>query len=73
MAFEFFAYDQQFRGGVRVACNDINGDGVPDVITAPGPGIPAVVRGFDGRNQETLFEFSAFDPRFMGGAYVASR
>jgi hypothetical protein len=73
MAFEFFAYDEQFRGGVRVACNDVTGDGVPDIITAPGQGIPAVVRAFDGRTREPLFEFSAYDPRFQGGAFVASR
>jgi hypothetical protein len=32
----FNAYELSFRGGVRVAVADINGDGVPDIITAPG-------------------------------------
>jgi hypothetical protein len=70
---EFFAYDQQFLGGVRVACRDVTGDGIPDIITAPGPGGPPLIRAFDGRNQRQLFEFSAFDPQFVGGAFVGSR
>ena len=36
--FGFYAYDTSFRGGVRVATADINGDSVADIITAPGPG-----------------------------------
>jgi hypothetical protein len=33
---DFNAYEPSFLGGVRVAVADINGDGVPDIITAPG-------------------------------------
>jgi len=73
LLFEFFAYDQAFLGGVRVACRDVNGDGVPDIITAPGPGGPPMIRAFDGRTQQRIFEFAAFDPFFVGGAFVASR
>src|SRR5262245_49214825 len=34
----FFAYQPNFTGGVRVATGDITGDGVEDLVTAPGPG-----------------------------------
>lgn len=34
---QFFAYDESFRGGVSLLCRDITGDGMPDIITAPGP------------------------------------
>ncbi len=34
---QFFAYDETFRGGVSIVCQDITNDGVPDIITVPGP------------------------------------
>jgi predicted outer membrane repeat protein len=33
---DFNAYESSFKGGVRVAVADMNGDGIPDIITAPG-------------------------------------
>jgi hypothetical protein len=33
---DFDAYEPTFMGGVRVAVADMNGDGIPDIITAPG-------------------------------------
>ena len=33
---QFFAYDKNFRGGVDVACGDIDGDGIGEIVTAPG-------------------------------------
>jgi hypothetical protein len=72
MKFSFFAYDLSFLGGVRVAIGDVNGDGVPDIITAPGPGMAPLIRVFDGTNGGLMMEFMAFDPAFAGGAYVAA-
>jgi hypothetical protein len=71
-ASSFFAYDQAFRGGVRVAWGDVDGDGVPDLITVPGPGAPAVVKVFNGKDNRAIAEFPAFDPRWTGGAWVAA-
>jgi len=33
---QFFAYDKDFRGGVDIACGDVDGDGVGEIVTAPG-------------------------------------
>ena len=35
---DFFIYESSFRGGVRVAAGDVNGDGVADLITGAGIG-----------------------------------
>src|SRR5204863_222407 len=37
IAYSFFAYEKTFDGGVRVDMADLNGDGVPELIVAPGP------------------------------------
>ncbi len=44
----FNAYTQTFLGGVRVAAGDVNGDSVPDIIVAPGPGQNLPVLVFSG-------------------------
>ncbi len=41
LRFSFFAYPASFTGGVRVATGDVTGDGVDDIITAPGRRRPA--------------------------------
>jgi hypothetical protein len=75
LKFEFLAYDAAFHGGVRVAIGDINGDGVPDIVTAPGPGGGPHVRVFDGRDGTNLpgpgGNFFAYESTFTGGLSVA--
>jgi uncharacterized delta-60 repeat protein len=67
----FLAYPAAFRGGVRVAAGDINGDGLSDVITAPGPGMAPTVQVFDG-NVGQVLDFLAYDEKFRGGVFVAT-
>jgi hypothetical protein len=69
---DFYAYEPTFTGGVRVAVGDYNDDGVPDVITAPGPGRAPEVRVFDGQSGAEIAHFDAYDSRFLGGVYVAA-
>jgi hypothetical protein len=71
---DFYAYDPHFLGGVRVALGDINGDGIPEVITAPGAGGGPDIRVWDiGSGTPVLYrEFMAYSPLFSGGVFVAS-
>jgi hypothetical protein len=68
----FFAYDTGFRGGVRVASADFNGDGLADIVTAAGPGGGPHVKVFDGRTGDVISSFFAYSASFTGGVYIAA-
>lgn len=65
-------FGPDFLGEIRIAQADLNGDGVPEIIAAAGPGGGPHVRIFDGQTREELASFYAFDPAFTGGVYVAA-
>jgi protocatechuate 3,4-dioxygenase beta subunit len=65
-----FAFEATFRGGVRVAAQDVNGDGRAELVATPGPGGGARVRVIDAATLQDLDAFYAFEPNFVGGAYV---
>jgi uncharacterized delta-60 repeat protein len=67
----FMAYDPAFRGGVRVATGDFNGDGFDDIVTGTGPGGSSHVRVFSGSDGKLLREFFAYNSGFTGGISVA--
>jgi hypothetical protein len=81
---DFFAFDPAFTGGVNVAVADVNGDGVPDVIAAAGPGGGPHLKVIDGTKLNLLLangeisdsallaSFFAYDPTFTGGVNVAA-
>ena len=68
----FFAFDTAFRGGVRVAAGDVNGDGRADIILGAGPGGGPHVRVLSGADFSELASFWAYDPGFLGGVAVAA-
>jgi hypothetical protein len=74
----FTAYPGLFQGGVRVALADFDHDRRPEIVTAPGPGMPSEIGLFpqewvNGRDRGTrLSHFLAFEPSFLGGANVAA-
>jgi len=70
---EFLAYEPTFRGGVRVFGADMTGDGIPEIITAPGPGRPGLVKVFTQDGTElTAYRTLPFGPTFNGGVEVAA-
>lgn len=69
---EFFAYDDNFLGGVNVAVGDIDGDGVNEIITGTGNGGAPHVRVFDGKSGNERFGFFPYESTFRGGVIVAA-
>lgn len=85
MMASFLAYDAAFRGGVTVACGDINADAVPDLITGAGPDGGPHVTVVDGTKLSGSWEvgkpeadgkyirsFYAYHVDFRGGIWVAA-
>jgi uncharacterized repeat protein (TIGR01451 family) len=70
---EFYAYEPRFRGGVHVYGYDVTGDGIDEIITAPGPGRPGEVKVFD-RNGAPLTQYSMFPfgAGYRGGVEIAA-
>jgi fibronectin-binding autotransporter adhesin len=72
LRFSFYAYEEHFTGGVRVAAGDVNGDGVPDILTAAGPGGGPHVKVFDGVTGTEIRSFFAYEASFRGGVFVSA-
>ena len=70
--YDFFPYENTFRGGVFVGTGDVNGDGFADVITGTGVGGGARVVVFDGRTGDVLKDFFAFDTSLRTGVRVGA-
>lgn len=68
----FLAYEPGFRGGVRLAVGDLDGDGEDDVATAPGPGRVGEVRVFRQDGTELpAFRTLPFGRAYRGGLELA--
>lgn len=67
----FFAYAEDFTGGVDVAAADMNGDGIDEIVTGIGPGKKPRVRIFR-TNGEFVRGFLAYDENVDGGITVAA-
>lgn len=69
----FFAYDRNFRNGIKVTTADIDGDGQAEILTGPEFGSPHI-QAFQlrpGEVKQLNPGFYAFDPHYKGGVDVA--
>lgn len=64
-------FGDSYRGGIRIARADVNGDGVADLITASGAGIESRVRVWSGTNAAMIADFVPF-VGYQGGLWVAA-
>ncbi|HVE95241.1 MAG TPA: peptidoglycan recognition protein [Acidimicrobiales bacterium] len=67
----FMAYTSAFGGGVRVAAADVDGDGIDEIVTAPGSGGGPHVRILRQDGSE-VSGFMAYHPSFGSGVYVGA-
>ncbi len=69
---QFYAYETSFLGGVRLATGDLTGDGIDEIITAPGQGRVGEVRVFTQNGVElTQFRTVPYGNSYTGGVEVA--
>jgi len=66
----FFAYNENFRGGVNIATGDINGDGREEIITGAGFGGGPHIKIFTSSGK-LISSFFAFDKNNRKGVEVA--
>jgi hypothetical protein len=72
LKFTINAYDATMTGGVRVAVGDVDGDGTPDIITAPGKGGGSLIKVWSGVDGSLLQSFNAYTPDQTDGVFVAA-
>lgn len=68
---QFFAYNDNFFGGVNVACGDLNNDGRDEIITSPISNGGPHIRIFDA-DGNLKSEFFAYDRNFFSGVNIAA-
>ena len=69
----FYAFAAGFKGGVRVASADTNGDGFADIIVSTASGNSSHVKVFSGLDNKVLSSFFAFKTTLKsGGTFVSA-
>lgn len=70
----FMVYEENFLGGVNVSAGDLDGDGLGEIVVAPGGEVAAEIKIFDGYGKQKISDgFFAFDRNLKNGASVAVR
>lgn len=67
----FLAISKKFRGGTHVAVGDVTGDGIADIVTAPGKGGGSFVVTFSSTGKR-LGQFRAYPDAVRSGVQLAT-
>lgn len=67
----FYAFPKTRKGGVNVACGDVDGDGLRDIITGSGIGSNPEVKVFDRYGVSKDLDITPYASRDQGGVSVA--
>jgi hypothetical protein len=69
---QFPLFESAYRGGVRVSVGDVDGDGVDEIIAAPGAGRVGEIRVFKQDGTElTAYRTLPFGPAYRNGVEIA--
>jgi len=68
---EITGFDGSFRGGIHAELGDVTGDGVEDLVFAPGGGGGPRIEVVDGKTGSVIADFLAYEGSFRGGVDVA--
>lgn len=68
----FFAFREDFRGGVDVAAGDINGDGAAEIVVAAGTSGGPHIRAYSGQGNYIGFDIFPFASSFRGGLSITT-
>jgi len=72
LGIRFLAFDRTFRGGVRVAACDVDGDGVDEVIVGQGAGGSRIrVLRVNGTSVAEMAAGIPFESTFAGGVFLS--
>ena len=71
LLFSFYAYANNFTGGVSICALDVNDDGIRDLVTGAGVGGAPHVKVWDGATHILLSEWFAYADDFRGGVNVS--
>ena len=70
---QFNVFIPSFKGGVRVAVGDINGDGISEIVVAPGEGFEPLIYLYGGDGKRIKKDgVYAYNKEFKGGVHVVA-